>query len=184
MSRGWRIPGVTVTALEHPDFAQAAREHLRAVNAYLVYMVGDRSTAEDLTASTFEKAFRSWRRFDPRRGAVRTWLCAIARGVALDHFRSEDRRRRREDAYALRQEFEVVEPRFGEGLSSELEAALAALSAGEREVIALRVLLELDAESTARLLGISRSACSMRLSRALEKLQERLAERVTSDVEA
>jgi RNA polymerase sigma factor (sigma-70 family) len=175
---------VTVSAIEQPDFAEAVREHLRAVNAYLVYLVGDRSAAEDLAATTFEKAFRNWRRFDPRRGNARTWLCAIARSVALDHFRSEDRRRRREDAYALRQEFEVVEPRFGEGLAPELEAALAALSAGEREVIALRVLLEVDAEATARLLGISRSACSMRLRRALEKLQERLEERVTTDVEA
>jgi RNA polymerase sigma factor (sigma-70 family) len=171
---------VTVTAIEQPDFAEAARAHLRTVNAYLVYLVGNRAAAEDLTAATFEKAFRNWRRFDPRRGGIQTWLCAIARGVALDHFRAEDRRRRREDAYALRQEFEVAEPGFGEGLSPELETALAALSAGEREVIALRVLVELDAETTARLLGISRSACSMRLSRALEKLQER----VTSDVEA
>jgi RNA polymerase sigma factor (sigma-70 family) len=175
---------VTVSAIEQPDFAQAARDHLRAVNAYLVYLIGDRSTAEDLAATTFEKAFRNWRRFDPRRGSARTWLCAIARSVALDHFRAEDRRRRREDAYALRQEFELGEPSFGDGLSAELEAALAGLSAGEREVIALRILLEIDAEATARLLGISRSACSMRLSRALEKLQERLAERVTSDVEA
>jgi DNA-directed RNA polymerase specialized sigma24 family protein len=47
-------------------------------------------------------------------------------------------------------------------------------------VIALRVLLEWDAETVARFLGISRSACSMRLSRALEKLSERVA----SDVEA
>jgi RNA polymerase sigma factor (sigma-70 family) len=100
--------------------------------------------------------------------------------VALDHFRSEDRRRRREDAYALRQEFEIAEPGFGEGLSPEMESALASLNAGEREVIALRVLLEMEAEPTARLLGISRSACSMRLSRALEKLSER----VTSDVQA
>jgi RNA polymerase sigma-70 factor (ECF subfamily) len=175
---------VTVSAIERPDFAEAVREHLGAVNAYLVYLIGDRSAAEDLTAATFEKAFRAWRRFDPHRGGVRTWLCAIARGVALDHFRSEDRRRRREDAYALRQEFEVAEPRFGDGLSPELEAALAALSAGEREVIALRVLLDLDAEATARLLGISRSAGSMRLSRALERLQQLLSDRVTSDVEA
>ena len=100
--------------------------------------------------------------------------------VALDHFRSEDRRRRREDAYALRQEFEIADPGFGDGLSPELESALASLSAGEREVIALRVLLEMEAETAAHLLGISRSACSMRLSRALEKLSERVA----SDVQA
>jgi len=172
---------VTVAAIERkPDFAEVARDHLDAVHAYLVYLIGNRSVAEDLTASTFEKALRSWARFDPRRASAKTWLCAIARSVALDHFRSEDRRRRREDAYALRQEFEIAEPGFGEGLSPEMEMALTSLSAGEREVIALRVLLEMEAETAARLLGISRSACSMRLSRALEKLSER----VTTDVQA
>jgi RNA polymerase sigma-70 factor (ECF subfamily) len=172
---------VTVAApATKPDFAEVARDHLDAVHAYLTYLIGNRSVAEDLTASTFEKALRMWARFDPRRASAKTWLCAIARGVALDHFRSEDRRRRREDAYALRQEFEIAEPGFGEGLSPEMESALASLNAGEREVIALRVLLEMEAEPTARLLGISRSACSMRLSRALEKLSER----VTSDVQA
>ena len=166
---------MTVAALEkRPDFAQAARDHLGAVHAYVAYLVGNRSVAEDLTATAFEKALRNWTRFDPKRASARTWLCAIARGVALDHFRAEDRRRRREDAYAVRQEFEIAEPGFGDGLSPELESALASLSAGER------VLLEWDAETVARFLVISRSACSMRLSRALEKLSERVA----SDVEA
>ena len=172
---------MTVAAVEkRPDFAQAARDHLGDVHAYVAYLVGNRSVAEDLTATAFEKALRNWARFDPRRASARTWLCAIARSVALDHFRAEDRRRRREDASAVRQEFEIAEPGFGNGLSPELESALASLSAGEREVIALRVLLEWDAETVARFLGISRSACSMRLSRALEKLSERVA----SDVEA
>ena len=172
---------MTVAALDSKiDFSHVAHENLEAVHAYLVYLVGDRSLAEDLTASAFEKAFRVWHRFDPKRASAKTWLCAIARNIALDHFRAEDRRRRRDDAYALQQEFEIVEQRFGEGLSPELETGLAALSAAEREVIALRVLLEWDAETTARFLGISRSACSMRLSRALEELSERVA----SDVQA
>ena len=61
-----------------------------------------------------------------------------------------------------------------EGLSPELEAALASLSAGEREVIALRILLELDGDEAARVLGISPTAVSTRLSRALTKLEERM----------
>jgi DNA-directed RNA polymerase specialized sigma24 family protein len=39
-------------------------------------------------------------------------------------------------------------------------------------VVALRVLLELDGPTTARVLGISRTACSTRLSRALKRLEE------------
>jgi DNA-directed RNA polymerase specialized sigma24 family protein len=48
------------------------------------------------------------------------------------------------------------------------------MRAGEREVVALRVVLDLDGEETARLLGISTTAVSTRLSRALSKLEERM----------
>jgi RNA polymerase sigma-70 factor (ECF subfamily) len=167
-----RISGVHVVA-EVPSFASVAERHLDDVHAYLVYMTRSRETAEELTAETFDKALRQWRRFDPRRGSAKTWLCQVARTVALDHFRAEQRRRRREDAYALDRPGEVEDGVFG-GLSPELERALATLSAGEREAIALRVLLDLEIETTARVLGISRTACTTRLSRALKKLEERM----------
>ena len=154
------------------SFAAAAEEHLDDVYGYLVYLTRDRSLAEDLTADTFEKALRAWVRFDPRRGSARTWLCQIARTTALDWFRAEERRRRREERSARP---DVDEGAMSEGLSPELEAALAGLSAAEREVIALRVLLDLDGEETARVLGISPTAVSTRLSRALKKLEERVS---------
>ena len=160
------------------DFAQVAEQHLSEVYGYLVYMTGDRGLAEELTSATFEKALRSWSRFDPRRASAGTWLCTIARSVAIDHFRAEDRRRRREDSYALRQEFEVREPSFAEGMSPALERALGELSAADREVIALRVVLDFDPDEAARLLGISKTACTTRLSRALAKLQEKVADDV------
>ena len=52
--------------------------------------------------------------------------------------------------------------------------ALATLSAGEREVLALRIVIELDGEQTARVLGISPTAVSTRLSRALTKLEQKV----------
>jgi RNA polymerase sigma-70 factor, ECF subfamily len=153
------------------SFAQAAERHLDDVYAYLIYLTGDPSVAEDLTGETFEKALRRWRRFDPARGEAKTWLCQIARSTALDHFRSERRRRRREESFAVA-DFQAGGQRLVEGMSPELEEALRLLSAAEREVIALRVILDLDVESSARLLGISPTACTTRLSRALRKLEE------------
>jgi len=162
------------------DFAEAARRHLDDVHAFLVYLTGDRAVAEDLTAETFAKALERWHRFDPRRGAVSTWLCQLARSTALDHFRSEERRRRREGRYAVAGLRESTGPIFGEGLSPELERALAELSAAEREVIALRVVLELEGAAAARVLGISVSACSTRLSRALAKLEKEVSDGVAA----
>src|SRR3954453_8673926 len=80
--------------VDRPTFAAVAETELDAVHRYLVLLTGNRAVAEDLTGETFEKAFRSWRRFDPRRGTARAWLCSIARGVALDHFRADPRRPR------------------------------------------------------------------------------------------
>jgi RNA polymerase sigma factor (sigma-70 family) len=65
-------------------------------------------------------------------------------------------------------------------ISAELEAALRSLTAGEREVVVLRIVLELDAAAAARVVGISRSACSMRLARALQKLEERMEAHVVA----
>ena len=157
------------------DFAEAAKRHLDDVHAFLVYLTGDRAVAEDLTAETFARALERWHRYDPRRSGARTWLCQVARSAALDHFRAEDRRRRREGRYAVAELRESAEPVFGEGLSPTLERALAQLSAAEREVVALRIVLELDGEGAARVLGISTTACSTRLSRALAKLEKEVS---------
>jgi len=152
-------------------FEQAAEENLDAVFGYLVYLSRNRDVAEDLAGATFEKALRLWGKFDPRRGTARTWLLGIARTTALDWFRSESRRRRREETTAAS---ERIDADFVEGLSPELERALAELSPAEREVVVLRVVIELDSDATARVLGISPTAVSTRLSRALKRLEERV----------
>jgi RNA polymerase sigma-70 factor (ECF subfamily) len=158
-------PGLHV---DRPTFSAVAEAELDAVHRYLLFLTGNRSVAEDLTGETFEKAFRLWRRFDPRRGTPRAWLCRMARNTALDYFRTEERRRRREERYAHDLPGSE-EPTLGPG---PLEQALARLSPSEREVVALRVLLELDGPTAARVLGISATACSTRLSRALKRLEE------------
>lgn len=154
-----------------PSFAAVAEELLDDVYGYLLYLTKNWAVAEDLTGETFETAFKKWRRFDPNRGTARAWLLAIARTTALDWFRSDARRRKREERAETAERRDATDT-LGEGFSAELEEGLRALSAGEREVVALRIVLDLDGMETARLLGISESAVSTRLSRALSKLEE------------
>jgi RNA polymerase sigma-70 factor (ECF subfamily) len=159
--------------VNRPTFSAVAEDCLDEVYRYLLVLTADPALADDLTGATFEKALRSWRRYDPGRAEPVAWLCAIARSTALDHFRAEKRRKKREERYVAdlpeSEQIQVL------GLSPDLEAAMAELTAADREVLALRVVLELDAEAAARVLGVSRTACSMRLARALTKLEERMA---------
>lgn len=159
-----------------PTFAAVAEELLDDVYGYLLYLTKNWAVAEDLTGATFEAALRKWRRYDPGRGTPRAWLLAIARSTALDWFRADARRRRRDEQAGAVDPIPPSFPDVQDGLSPELEEGLRALSAGEREVVALRIVLDLDGEEAARVLGISRTAVSTRLNRALAKLEERMRE--------
>jgi RNA polymerase sigma-70 factor, ECF subfamily len=163
-----------------PSFAAIAEAHLEDVYRYLLYMTANPSTAEDLASETFERALTRWSRFDPRRASARTWLCQLARSTALDHFRAEERRRRREERYAGRNEQLGAELELPDEYGPVLRQALRTLNAADREVIVLRVVLELDATACARILGISPSACTTRLSRALEKLEKKVRPRLVA----
>src|SRR3954471_6472173 len=111
------------------SFADAAERHLDDVFGYLAWFTSDRFVAEELTAETFERALRLWHRFDPDRGSARTWLCQVARPCAPDPCRSERGRVRREQLAAPP---EAIDFHFAEGLSPDVEDALARLNAGER----------------------------------------------------
>lgn len=153
-----------------PTLAHAAERHLDAVHRYLSGLVGDPGLAEELTAETFARAVGLWRRYDPGRGTPLVYLCRIARSTALDHLRAEGRRRRRETRWWATQPRDASPP-VPPGLPADLRAALARLTPAEREVVALRVLLDLDGQAAAEVLGISASACSSVLHRALTKLR-------------
>ena len=157
-----------------PTFASVAETCLDDVFGYLLYLTKNRAVAEDLTGETFETALRRWRRFDAGRGTPQAWLLAIARSTALDWFRAEERRRRREERANAGERRGTADEVLGEGFSPALENGLRGLTAGEREVVALRIVLDLDGEETARLLGITTTAVSTRLQRALDKLEERM----------
>lgn len=155
-----------------PAFTDVASAHLGAVHRYLTQMVRDAHVAEDLTSETFERAFRNWHRFDPGKATALTWLIAIARNVAHDHLRADKRRRAREERAASDPRVDEL-PETG-GLSPAMRAALAGLSDVEREVVALRVLLDIDGPTTAQMIGATPTAVSTHLHRAMTKLRKEL----------
>ncbi len=163
------------TANARPDFADVADANLDAVHRYLVHLVGDRHLADDLTNATFERALRDWRRYDPARGRPSVWLVEIARRVALDHFRRDGRRRAREERYAAGQPDHAPAPDGPGGITGDLRDALGRLTQAEREIVALRVVLGMDAAEAARVAGTTPRAVGTALHRALGKLRAEVA---------
>src|SRR5438128_12156296 len=76
-----------VFAASEADWEALYAEQLPRIYNFFRYRVGDGVVAEDLTSVTFEKAWQGRHRYRRDLGAFTTWLLAIARNVATDHFR-------------------------------------------------------------------------------------------------
>jgi RNA polymerase sigma-70 factor (ECF subfamily) len=132
-------------------------------------MVGDRRLAEDLVAEGFARAWASWPKVS-KHPAPRAWVLRTALNVRVSWWR----RRRRE--VPLVGVDRLSEPGSGEGIDPSIVAALNRLSSRQREVIVLRVLLDLDTHSTATVLGIAPGTVTAHLSRAADALQRDLVD--------
>jgi len=162
---------------ERPPLATVARDHMEAVYRFALHLTADPHVAEDLTAETFLRATRAWESYDPRRGTPVTWLLAIARHAYADSRRANGRRQARERRWHAQQPQAAEAPDApAETLSPALRVALATLNDREREVVALRVVLELDPTQAARVMGTSRGQVATVLHRALVRLRGALAD--------
>src|SRR3954452_8762256 len=153
------------------EFERLYAENAQALFAFLTYRPGDEALAEDLLSDVFERALRSRRRFDPRRGSRRTWLYSIA----LNRLRDHKRRVMVEARAAARGAFvpRLAEDRESERAEArhEIGRALSVLSDDERETVALRFDADLSLKEISRATGVSESAAEGRLYRALRKLK-------------
>jgi RNA polymerase sigma-70 factor, ECF subfamily len=84
---GYKAYHLTWLALDgkETDFERLYRAELPGIYNFFRYRVGDGPLAEDLTADTFEKAWRNRNRYRYDLAAFSTWLFTIARRVAQDH---------------------------------------------------------------------------------------------------
>ena len=67
--------------------------HGRFSYSLVLRLVGDHHVAEDLVQETFLRVWTRIHLYSPDRGALRAWVGAIARNLALDHLRSCNLRR-------------------------------------------------------------------------------------------
>src|SRR4030042_7157889 len=69
------------------DWDVLYKSELSRIYNYFLYKVGDREFAQDLTATTFERAWKLRSRYSATIAAISTWLFGIARNVLKEHLR-------------------------------------------------------------------------------------------------
>ncbi|HYY38750.1 MAG TPA: sigma-70 family RNA polymerase sigma factor [Xanthobacteraceae bacterium] len=151
-----------------------ARYHVR-VFRFVVRLVRDESTAEDLISEVFLDVWRQAGRFEGR-SAVSTWLLAIARFKALSALRRRpDEELDEETAGAIEDPSDDPATALEkQDKSVMLRKCLAGLSAEHREIIDLVYYHEKSVEEVAEIVGIPQNTVKTRMFYARKRLAELL----------
>jgi RNA polymerase sigma-70 factor (sigma-E family) len=154
------------------DFAEFYRRSKDECLFAVLMSVGDQDIAQDLVAEAFARAWASWRTVS-KHPAPAAWVVRTALNANVSWWR----RRRREVPIpdpGLVADLAVADGGADSSLDPRVMTALMRLPARQRQVVALRVLLDLDINRTAQVLGIAPGTVQSHMGRAIASLRNDL----------
>ena len=154
------------------DFAEFYREVKDDCLRTVLVSVGDQDTAQDLVAEAFGRAWASWRTVS-RHPAPAAWVVRTALNANISRWRHRSREVSLPDVSTVADTAPGDGP-ADSGIDPPIMAALARLPARQRQVVALRLFLDLDTARTAEVLGIAPGTVTAHLARATAALRGEL----------
>ena len=162
---------------EEADFEALYHRYSREVwaLAYARWMNAD--TAMDITQEAFLRLWKQWESGEAISNP-RAWLLRVARNLAEDYAKSAFRRNGTHPPQTMN-DVRSHDPQPLEKLErdetfAQLRGLLNELPSADREILTLRYALDYETDQIAATLGIASTAVHMRLSRARQRLAERL----------
>jgi RNA polymerase sigma factor (sigma-70 family) len=151
-------------------FETLFRQHQRQVYAWIVRIVRDSATAEDLTVETFWRIYRSRARFRPD-GNFGAWSHRVATNIALDHLRRARREVELPDDLLAPS---APDPAVSREMRDRIRSAFANLPPKYRLVATLALIEEAPYEEIAAAAGVSVGLVKVRIFRATRLLRKQL----------
>jgi RNA polymerase sigma-70 factor (ECF subfamily) len=157
-------------------FGALYRRYVDRIYSFAHRRTWNREAAEDVTAATFERAYRHLDRFDPTGAGFGPWLFRIAANELVDHYRREGRSSTRRGQRALRVLADEATLDDHDRLEREEEVdqmleALTTLRPRYQQVLTLRYLGGLSPDDSAKAMGCSKPVLAVTLHRALAALR-------------
>jgi RNA polymerase sigma-70 factor, ECF subfamily len=171
--RGWRalVRGTAKDDSASVDWREVYDQEMPHVYNFFRYRVEDGALAEDLTAATFERAWRVRHRYQRDLAAYSTWLLGIARRIASEHFRRNQREVSLEYIGEMADGFSTEATAQQRSDFARLTTLLIALPDRERELIALKYGAEQTNREIASVTGLSESNVGTILHRVISHLR-------------
>ncbi|MDY7100584.1 MAG: RNA polymerase sigma factor [Actinomycetota bacterium] len=164
-------------------FARLYRQYLPKIHAFVYRRSRSREVAEDITAATFEKAYRQLQASQSKAGGFGPWLYRIASNELADHYRrvgrtKSDRGQKAMGAlhawYAVN---DIEHDEIGSDLAADREVvlvAMAKLNPRYQEALSLRYLEGRPLDDAAAAMGTSVPVAAVTLRRALKALRREI----------
>ena len=154
-------------------FAQLYDRHVVRIYRHIYYMVSDSTTAEDLTAQTFLKAWEAIDRYKERGAPIVAWLLRISHNLTVSYLRSKRDHSELDETFLdqkmTRNPEEALEQASDE---KSMREAVLKLRDEQRQVIMLRFVEEMDYREVADIIGKSVPAVRVIQHRALGNLRK------------
>ena len=158
---------------------ELVEQHARVAGTIILRTLGREAPVEDLVQETFLRVFRALPEFEGR-AKLSTWICTIARRVALDELRRQRRSPRQveveeEDMPELAAEDDTEAQLQQEESDSVVRRELLALPERFREPLMYAAIEGLDYATIGAMLGMPVGTVKTQVFRAKQMLRERLA---------
>jgi len=158
--------------LSREQFEDHYEQYGEAIYRFLYWQTKDQALSQDLTASTFEKAWKARKSF--AEGSAKAWFYRIARNLLTDHWR-KSRPVSLDDVPGLSDQLE------GPGIDYDYDREQEQLALGRaldqlpdrlRAVTTLRFIEGLSAREVAEILGTTEGNVRVLQHRALKQLKQ------------
>lgn len=139
----------------------------------MMTILKDQSLAEEVTQNTFFKAMTARRSFEQRSSEL-TWLCSIAKRLAIDECRKKQKTAELKESAAMDQKKDLTEAVEDNASALQIHLILHQLQEPYKEVFQLRVFGELPFSQIGFIFGKTENWARVTYHRARLKIQERM----------
>ncbi len=144
-------------------------------NYFMVRLNFNRAVAEDLLMDVVVKAYENFHKFDEKRASFKTWIFTLAHNHLVNYWR-DSKKTASLDAMeegGFSPATVEIDDETEQNLENEkIQKVLSKMKEGEKEIVTLRYIQDLEYSEIAKVLGKKPGAIRTKLSRALKRFEE------------
>ena len=146
--------------------------YIKKIYDFVYYKTLHKNTAEDIVSEVFLRAWKNINQF--KDGSFSAWLYAIARNAVIDNYRKQQDLIDIDDCWDLSDGQDFLAKIDGGLKIEKIKQAMSELKSSDRELVIMRLWLDMSFKDIAEQLGKTEGAVKMSFGRALVSLKNKI----------